>query len=232
MNSFYTPTDFELQYPISCPKILHFVSQDSEIAYRFIVDILEQHIDMLECQGLDNERLNELYEIRESLNTEMHKAAQLCHTMASIQPFNYNLIDSPVNYIFTLLNNGLPIPYDTPEVYLRKWAEGDSIPTFIPIMGRENGYYRPTYTRNRIRGVPNYPEFVNYEDEEFLEKFAYQRQPPAAPITFRKRNPTTLEKDASVELGCRRNLQDVFNDDFELLCTGNDTDWDLGCIDN
>jgi len=216
MNT-YIPSDIALAYPISVRKVLHFVSQDSQLASVFISDILEQHNERMTSFGYTPEDLSGLYEMIEFVKSDIHNGAHIAHKMAIQEIFHENEIDNAYNYIMTLLANGLPIPYDTPQVYLREWSESETVPKYTPISNRPIGYYRTKYTQNRQRGVPNYPEFVEYADEEFLEKMVVERLPPAAPITYRMRKSAALEKDSSVELKCRRKLEDTFNSDFELI---------------
>jgi hypothetical protein len=228
MNT-YIPNEIALQYPISIHKILHFVSQDTQISYTFIKDILQQHVERLTIKQMNGEDidLSGAYDMQDCIEEDPHNASDIAHRMALQTHFIENDIDNSFNYLMTLLANGCPVPYDTPEIYIRVWCETETIPKYTPIMGRATGFHRPSYTTNRIRGIPNYPQYVNYEDEEFLEKIAIERLPPAAPITHRMRPKVDPEYGPAKS---RRSLQDIFDSEFELIQMGSNDELDIPLV--
>jgi hypothetical protein len=127
--------------------IIEFVSKDENVATRFTLDILTQHIELMktergrtinpspEYMSYMNRAIDEIKVMKYLVKNTMTMTAEVLRRSASAS-IAENPVDNVENYIYTLLSLGESIPDNTPPSILHKWNVSYQLPEYSPYLER------------------------------------------------------------------------------------------------
>jgi hypothetical protein len=127
--------------------IIDFVSKDDNVATRFTLDILSQHIELMKTErnriiepcmeyvAYVNRAIEEIKVMKYLVKNTLTMTSEVLKRLASAS-ISENPVDNVENYIYTLLSLGESIPDNTPPSILHKWNVSYQLPEYSPYLER------------------------------------------------------------------------------------------------
>jgi hypothetical protein len=150
----------------SIAQIVEFVSKDENLATRFTLEILTQHIEYIKKTQKENSKeiIEEIKHLKYIVKNSMTVAVEILKNVVQDQidgRIGENPVDNIENYIYTLLSIGENIPENTPPSLIAQWNQTYQLPEHSPYLYRS--YPIDPITRRSIK--PRRIDWSDIDDE-------------------------------------------------------------------